>query len=577
MFNATNPLIVQSDRSVLVEIDSPRYEEVRDRLARFAELEKSPEHIHTYRITPLSLWNAAASGMQAQGVVATLAEYGKYELPENVRRDILDQMSRYGRLKLIKDGAGLFLVADDDLLITEIYHHKAIRALVAARPERFRIAIEPAMRGPVKQALLKIGYPPEDLAGYVEGERFDIALRATSAGTALPFALRAYQLEAADIFYADGAAHGGSGVIVLPCGAGKTVVGLGIMAAVNASTLIISPSTVAARQWIEEIVDKTDVPRESVGEYSGDVKNLRSITITTYQTLTYHRASGVYPHLSIFNDREWGLIIYDEVHLLPAPVFRATADIQARRRLGLTATLVREDGRADDVFALIGPKKYDVPWKDLESQGWIATADCTEVRIDLPESKRMEYAVTEERLKYAVAAQNPVKIDLVGELLAKHRDDTVLIIGQYIDQLVAIADRYDIPLVTGKTSTAERERRYSDLREGRSKRLVVSKVANFAIDLPDANVAIQVSGTFGSRQEEAQRLGRILRPKSDGGLAHFYTLVSRDTRDQEFAANRQMFLTEQGYRYRILYGDELAAFEPERPAPPAAGPAVATA
>lgn len=577
MFNATNPLIVQSDRSVLVEVDSPRYEEVRDRLARFAELEKSPEHIHTYRITPLSLWNAAASGMQAQGVVATLAEYGKYELPENVRRDILDQMSRYGRLKLIKDGAGLFLVADDDLLITEIYHHKAIRALVAARPERFRIAIEPAMRGPVKQALLKIGYPPEDLAGYVEGERFDIALRATSAGTALPFALRAYQLEAADIFYADGAAHGGSGVIVLPCGAGKTVVGLGIMAAVNASTLIISPSTVAARQWIEEIVDKTDVPRESVGEYSGDVKNLRSITITTYQTLTYHRASGVYPHLSIFNDREWGLIIYDEVHLLPAPVFRATADIQARRRLGLTATLVREDGRADDVFALIGPKKYDVPWKDLESQGWIATADCTEVRVELPESKRMEYAVTEERLKYAVAAQNPVKIDLVGELLAKHPDDTILIIGQYIDQLVAIAERYDIPLVTGKTSTAERERRYSDLREGRSKRLVVSKVANFAIDLPDANVAIQVSGTFGSRQEEAQRLGRILRPKSDGGLAHFYTLVSRDTRDQEFAANRQMFLTEQGYRYRILYGDELAAFEPERPAPPAADPTAATA
>ena len=570
MFTPGNPLIVQSDRSVLVEVDSPRYDEVRDRLARFAELEKSPEHIHTYRITPLSLWNAAASGMQAQGVVATLAEYGKYDLPENVRRDILDQMARYGRLKLVKDGADLFVVANDEALITEICNHKAIRALIAARPERFRVAIEPAMRGPVKQALLKIGYPPEDLAGYVEGERFEIALRDTSIATALPFTLREYQSEAADIFYADGAAHGGSGVIVLPCGAGKTVVGLGIMAAVNASTLIISPSTVAARQWIEEIVDKTDVPRESVGEYSGEVKSIRSITITTYQTLTYHRSSGAYPHLSIFNEREWGLIIYDEVHLLPAPVFRATADIQARRRLGLTATLVREDGRADDVFALIGPKKYDVPWKDLERQGWIATADCTEIRIDLPETERMAYAVAEERLKYAVAAQNPVKVDLVGDLLAKHEDDTVLIIGQYIEQLETIAQRYDIPLVTGKTSTAERERRYRELREGTAKRLVVSKVANFAIDLPDANVAIQVSGTFGSRQEEAQRLGRILRPKSDGGQAHFYTLVSRDTRDQEFAANRQMFLTEQGYRYRILYGHEVAAFEPERAAERAA-------
>lgn len=562
MFVPGNPLIVQSDRSVLVEVDSPRYDEVRDHLARFAELEKSPEHIHTYRITPLSLWNAAASGMQAQGVVATLAEYGKYELPENVRRDIVDQMARYGRLKLVQEDGALYLVADDAALIAEVCHHKAVRAMLVGSPQRFRVAVAPGMRGPVKQALLKIGYPPEDLAGYVEGERLAIGLRAASAASAAPFVLRGYQREAADIFYADGAAHGGSGVIVLPCGAGKTVVGLDIMAGVGASTLIITPSTVAARQWIAEIADKTDVPPEAVGEYTGDVKHVRPITVTTYQTLTYRRGGG-FPHLAIFDEREWGLIVYDEVHLLPAPVFRATADIQARRRLGLTATLVREDGRADDVFALIGPKKYDVPWKDLERQGWIATADCTEIRLDLPEARRMDYAVADERLKYAVAAQNPAKLDIVAELLDKHADDTVLVIGQYVEQLEAIARRFGIPLVTGKTSTAERERRYRELREGLAKRLVVSKVANFAIDLPDANVAIQVSGTFGSRQEEAQRLGRILRPKSDGRLAHFYTLVSRDTRDQEFAGNRQMFLTEQGYRYRILYGHEVAAFEPQ--------------
>jgi len=571
MYVPANPLVVQSDRSVLVEVDSPRYDEVRDLLARFAELEKSPEHVHTYRITPLSLWNAAASGMLAQGVVATLAEFGKYELPENVRRDIVDQMARYGLLKLVDDAGTLYLAADDEALIAEICHHKAVRAMLAGSPERFRVEVAPGMRGAVKQALLKIGYPPEDLAGYVPGERLAIGLRAAALASAAPFALRAYQREAAELFHAEGAAHGGSGVIVLPCGAGKTVVGLGVMAAVGASTLIIAPGTVAARQWIEEIVDKTDVPRESVGEYTGDTKALRPVTVTTYQTLTYRRA-GAYPHLALFDEREWGLIVYDEVHLLPAPVFRATADIQARRRLGLTATLVREDGRADDVFALIGPKKYDVPWKDLERQGWIATADCTEVRIDLPEALRMDYAVADERLKYAVAAQSPAKLDVLADLLAKHADDSVLIIGQYVEQLEAIARRFDIPLVTGRTGTAERERRYRALREGRLGRLVVSKVANFAIDLPDVNVAIQVSGTFGSRQEEAQRLGRILRPKSDGRLAHFYTLVSRDTRDQEFAANRQMFLTEQGYRYRILYGHEVADFEPEA-APARAAPA----
>jgi len=571
MFAPENPLIVQSDKTVLVEVASPRYEAVRDVLARFAELEKSPEHVHTYRITPLSLWNAAASGMVPQAVVAALAEYSKYELPENVRRDVLDLMSRYGRVKLVREDGQLLLASDDDILITELFHQKALRALVLGRPDRFRIAVDPAMRGPVKQALLKLGYPPEDLAGYVPGERFEIVLREACAADGRPFDLRHYQAEAADIFHAGGAAHGGSGVIVLPCGAGKTVVGLAIMAAVDTSTLILTPNTVAARQWIEEIVDKTTVPREAVGEYTGEVKQIRPITLTTYQTLTYRkRAGGSFPHLSIFSEREWGLIIYDEVHLLPAPIFRITADIQARRRLGLTATLVREDGRADDVFALIGPKKYDVPWKDLEAQGWIATADCTEIRIALPDEHRLAYALAEDRLKYAVSAQNPVKLDIVGQLLAKHEGDTVLVIGQYIEQLEAIARVFDIPLITGQTPVAVRQQRYAALREGTLRRLVVSKVANFSIDLPDANVAIQVSGTYGSRQEEAQRLGRILRPKRDGGLAHFYTLVSRDTRDQEFAANRQMFLTEQGYRYRILYDHEVAAFTPGDPTGPAA-------
>ena len=568
MYVAENPLIVQSDKSVLVEVASPRYEVARDLLARFAELEKSPEHIHTYRITPLSLWNAASSGMSGQGIVATLGEYGKYELPENVRRDILETMGRYGLVKLIKEGDRLLLVSEDDLVITEIMNHKKVRPLLTERLDRFRLAVEPGMRGTIKQQLVKIGFPVEDLAGYVQGEAFTITLREQSAREEAPFTLRHYQREAVEIYHAGGAAHGGSGVIVLPCGAGKTIVGLAAMATLNTNTLILTPSTVSVRQWRSELLDKTTVPEESIGEYTGERKEIRPITLATYQTLSYHGRKGSrdYPHLALFNERDWGLIVYDEVHLLPAPVFRITADIQARRRLGLTATLVREDNLEEDVFALIGPKKYDVPWKELEAQGWIATADCTEIRIPLPEATRMEYAVTEERTKYAVAAQNPAKLEILDALIAKHRDDTVLVIGQYIEQLERIAAHLGAPLITGKTPTRERERLYDQLRAGELRLLVVSKVANFSIDLPDANVAIQVSGTFGSRQEEAQRLGRILRPKRDGLMAHFYSLISRDTRDQEFAARRQMFLTEQGYRYTILYADEVAAFEPQRDA-----------
>ena len=569
--------MVQSDRSVLLEVDHPQYEAARDALARFAELEKSPEHIHTYRLTPLSLWNAAAAGLGGASIVESLERYGKYELPGNVRADIRDYVSRYGRVKLIRQEqdvgeagngtvgvglpASLWLVSDDEALLVEIAHHKRLAPLVVER-RRGALRIDAAQRGHVKHALVEFGYPAEDLAGYVDGAPLEVDLRSVTAQEEA-FALRAYQREAADVFHAAGAARGGSGVIVLPCGAGKTVVGLATMAVVRSNTLILTPSIVAARQWIHEILDKTTLTPDEIGEYSGERKEIRPITVTTYQVLTYRPArSADFPHLALFEQRDWGLIIYDEVHLLPAPVFRITAEIQTRRRLGLTATLVREDGRESDVFALIGPKRYDVPWRDLERQGWIATAECHEVRIRLPAALRMTYAVAEEREKYRVAAESPAKLPVLDALIKKHGDDQVLVIGQYLAQLEEVAARYDAALITGKTPTREREKLYDAFRRGEVRLLVVSKVANFSIDLPDAAVAIQVSGTFGSRQEEAQRLGRILRPKRDGLLAHFYSLVTRETRDQDFAANRQLFLTEQGYRYEILYEDEIAAYEP---------------
>jgi len=563
-YDPTAPLIIQSDKSVLVEVDNPLYEDARDALAPFAELEKSPEHIHTYRITPLSLWNAAASGLTAGAIVDALNRFGKYDLPDNVRRDIEDYVSRYGRVKLMKGEAGrLLLISDDPALLAEIAHHKRLAPFVVGRAPDGALVVEQAQRGHVKQALLQFGYPAEDLAGYVPGAPLTLRLRGRTVAGDQPFALRGYQEDAVAIFHAGGSERGGSGVIVLPGGAGKTVVGLGIMAHLQCNTLILTPSIVAARQWIHELLDRTDVTPDMVGEYSGEVKDIRPITVTTYQVLSYRpRRDADFPHFALFDQRDWGLIIYDEVHLLPAPVFRITAEIQARRRLGLTATLVREDGREGDVFSLIGPKKYDVPWRELERQGWIATALCHEIRLMMPDERRMEYALAEEREKYRIAAENPRKLDVLDQLLVKHLDDQVLIIGQYLDQLHAVAERYGAPLITGKTVTREREKLYEAFRDGDIRLLVVSKVANFSIDLPDANVAIQISGTFGSRQEEAQRLGRILRPKEDGLLAHFYSLVTRDTRDQEFAANRQMFLTEQGYGYEILYEDEVADYRP---------------
>ncbi len=560
--NQSNPLIVQSDRSILLEVDHPLHAEARDALAQFAELEKSPEHIHTYRLSPLSLWNAASGGMSAQEILELLTRYSKYDIPVNVAVDIREYVSRYGRVKLIREGDTLLLTSNDAALIAEIMHHKRTQPFLLRQLNRHTIHIDASRRGHIKQALIHMGFPAEDLAGYTEGSPLPLKLRSkTLQGP--DFGPRKYQYAAAAAYYAGGAPSGGSGVVVLPCGAGKTIVGivgLVTMADIQRATLILTPNTVAVRQWIQEIIDKTDISPEMVGEYTGERKDICPITVSTYQILTYRRSEQEdFPHFALFTSFDWGLIIYDEVHLLPAPVFRITAEIQARRRLGLTATLVREDGREADVFSLIGPKKYDVPWRELERQGWIATAECHEIRVGMTEDEQLNYAMAEEREKYRLAAENPAKLTMTRYLAERHRDDQVLIIGQYIDQLKLLASDLEAPLLTGRTPTSQREKLYDQFRRGELKRLIVSKVANFAIDLPDANVAIQVSGTFGSRQEEAQRLGRILRPKIDGSLAYFYSIVTRDTRDQDFSANRQLFLTEQGYRYMIEDAEALLA------------------
>jgi DNA excision repair protein ERCC-3 len=567
--NLSNPIIVQSDRTILLEVDHPQHAEARDALAQFAELEKSPEHIHTYRLSPLSLWNAAAGGLSAETILEQLTCYSKYAIPSNVATDIREYISRYGRLKLVRDGQNgdaLLLTSDDPALIIEVMRNKRTQPYILRQLDKQTIQVDASRRGHVKQALIHMGFPAEDLAGYTEGSPLPMHLR-TETLLGKIFEPRGYQYAASAAFYAGGAPSGGSGVVVLPCGAGKTIVGLATMADVQRATLILTPNTVAVRQWIHEIIDKTDILPEMVGEYTGERKDIAPITVSTYQILTYRRPSNngaeepaqeYFPHFSLLTNYDWGLIIYDEVHLLPAPVFRVTAEIQARRRLGLTATLVREDGREADVFSLIGPKKYDVPWRELERQGWIATAECHEIRVSLSEDEQLSYAMADQREKYRIAAETPAKLHVTRYLAERHIDDQVLIIGQYLDQLKILADQLQAPLLTGKTPTRQREALYEQFRRGELKRLVVSKVANFAIDLPDANVAIQVSGTFGSRQEEAQRLGRILRPKSDGGLAYFYSIVTRDTRDQEFSANRQLFLTEQGYRYVIEDAESLS-------------------
>ena len=540
------PLIVQSDKTLLLDIDHAMSTECRRAIAPFAELERSPEHIHTYRLTNLGLWNARAAGHDAEMVIDTLIKYSRYAVPHSILVDVAETMSRYGRLRLEADPIhGLILVTTDTAVLEEVIRAKKIAPLLGVRIDNETIAVHPSQRGQIKQSLLRLGWPAEDFAGYVDGQAHEIELKQTD------WKIRPYQELAAEGFW-----HGGSGVVVLPCGAGKTIVGAAAMAHAKATTLILVTNTVAARQWREELLKRTTLNEDEIGEYSGAKKEIRPVTIATYQVMT-KKKDGVYAHLDLFDTHDWGLIIYDEVHLLPAPIFRFTADIQSRRRLGLTATLVREDGMEGEVFSLIGPKRFDVPWKEIESQGYIAPAQCVEVRVNLSEAERLSYATAEPEERYRFCATTRTKRNVVESLVAHHAGEQILVIGQYIDQLDELSEVLGVPLIKGETPVKEREILFNKFRTGEVSCLVVSKVANFSIDLPDATIAIQVSGAFGSRQEEAQRLGRILRPKSDGRSATFYSVVSRDTIDQDFAQNRQRFLAEQGYAYKIIDADDV--------------------
>ncbi|MFI5958458.1 DNA repair helicase XPB [Cryptosporangium sp. NPDC051539] len=540
------PLIVQSDKTLLLETDHADAQACRMAIAPFAELERAPEHVHTYRLTPLGLWNARAAGHDAESVVDALVRFSRYPVPHALLVDVADTMDRYGRLQLLNSPVhGLVLRALDRAVLVEISRNKKVSPMLGAKIDDDTVAVHPSERGRLKQVLLKVGWPAEDLAGYVDGEAHQIDLAEDG------WTLRSYQQEAVDNFWA-----GGSGVVVLPCGAGKTLVGAAAMAQAKATTLILVTNTVAGRQWKRELVARTSLTEDEIGEYSGERKEIRPVTIATYQVMT-SRKNGEYRHLELFGARDWGLIVYDEVHLLPAPIFRLTADLQSRRRLGLTATLVREDGREGDVFSLIGPKRYDAPWKDIEAQGWIAPAECVEVRVTMTDAERMTYAVSEPEERYRVCATARTKMPVIRKLVEKHKGEQVLVIGAYLDQLDEISAELEAPVIEGKTTNKERERLFDAFRRGEISTLVVSKVANFSIDLPEAAVAIQISGTFGSRQEEAQRLGRVLRPKADGRQAHFYTVVSRDSLDADYAAHRQRFLAEQGYAYTIVDADDV--------------------
>ncbi|WP_028849624.1 DNA repair helicase XPB [Thermocrispum municipale] len=537
---SNGPLIVQSDKTVLLEVDHEGADEARMAIAPFAELERAPEHVHTYRITPLALWNARAAGHDAEQVVDALTKHSRFPVPQPLLIDVVDTMARFGRLQLVNHPAhGLVMTTTDRAVLEEVLRNKKISPMLGERIDEDTVVVHPSERGRLKQALLKIGWPAEDHAGYVDGEAHPMSLREDG------WQLRDYQRQAADAFWA-----GGSGVVVLPCGAGKTLVGAAAMARAEATTLIMVTNTVAGRQWKRELLARTSLTENEIGEYSGERKEIRPVTIATYQVLT-RKTKGSYRHLELFDSRDWGLVIYDEVHLLPAPVFRMTADLQSRRRLGLTATLVREDGREGDVFSLIGPKRYDVPWRDIEQQGWIAPAECIEVRVTLTDSERMAYATADADQRYRICSTARSKTPAIKSIVNKHADEQVLIIGAYLEQLEEIGAELDAPVIQGSTRTAERERLFDAFRSGELRALVVSKVANFSIDLPEAAVAIQISGTFGSRQEEAQRLGRLLRPKADGRQAHFYSIVARDTVDADYAAHRQRFLAEQGYAYTI--------------------------
>lgn len=551
-------LWLQSDRTILFEVGHAASAEVQEFLPRFAELEKSPERFHTYRITPLSLWNAAAIGVTAEQVLDFLKRMCREPLPPNVLHDVSDFLHRFGLLRLVRRSAGLVIESGDAKLLDDLARAEVLSEWTLGREQDGALLLKETARGDVKQALLKLGYPVDDLAGYTNGAAYPFKLREV-AGSGRPFRVRPYQRQSADLFFAGGSEKGGSGVIVLPCGAGKTLTAMAVMERLQCETLILTTNTVAVRQWKAELQDKSFVPAEDIGEYTGDRKEIRPITVSTYQILTHRKQKGVSPftHFGLFAAKDWGLIVYDEVHLLPAPVFRSSADLQARRRLGLTATLVREDHREDDVFSLIGPKRFDMPWKELEQNGWIAEANCVEVRLPFPPEQRWNYLALPSREQFRVASENPAKLSALRRILEMHGGDHVLVIGQYLDQIEEMAKTIQAPLIVGKTPTVERERLYGEFKEGKIPVLVVSKVGNFAIDLPDANVAVQVSGTFGSRQEEAQRLGRILRPKANGAPATFYSLVSKDTKEEECAERRQRYLTERGYTYRIVSLPEL--------------------
>ncbi len=567
----SRPLIVQSDLTLLLAVDEPLYEEARNALLGFAELVKAPEHVHTYRISPLSIWNARAAGIEATEILEAIESYSRYPVPDTIRQAVTDFAHRYGRIEIRRDMADnqtghrpparLVLETDDQRLADLLESDDTFDDLLR-RTSGCGFSLAAKDRGRLKLALVRAGYPARDVAGYASGRPLEVSLRTRSQRDGAPFMLRDYQRQAVDAFYASGGPQGGSGVVVLPCGAGKTIVAIAVMAAVGSETLVLTTSTTALRQWRDEILDKTRIEPEQIGEYSGAEKTVRPVTLSTYQMLTHRRRrDDDFRHLELLDHERWGLIVYDEVHLLPAPVFQATAGIQARRRLGLTATLVREDNREEDVFALIGPKKVDVPWKVLERQGWVAEAKCIEIRVPLGEELAGEYSLAPRRRRFRIAAENPLKAGLVRQILDHHSGEPALIMGLYLDQVESLAAELGLPLLTGKTPVAERQRLYDDFRRGRLRGLVVSKVANFAVDLPDAALAVQVSGSFGSRQEEAQRLGRLLRPKAGANQAHFYTLVSRDTIEQEFALNRQRFLCEQGYAYEIL---EAATFREDR-------------